>query len=89
MLGGAPVGSDPDLLIWLKTPREVADIAAALATLEEDSFRQRYRAIPPDDYGMVPNEGDLAYTAMALQQMQTFYVHAATTGESVLFVAYQ
>jgi hypothetical protein len=89
VLGGEVLYTDDDYIMSLKTPAQVAAISAALAALDERSFRTCYDRIDADDYGVVPGDEDFAYTWHWLQDVRRLYATAAAAGRHVLFTADQ
>jgi hypothetical protein len=86
VLGGEQlVSGDVDYTMSLKSPAEVADVAAALDGLTENAFRERYFSIPPDDYGTPLSDEDLAYTWEAVEHVRELFRVAAREGRHVLF----
>jgi hypothetical protein len=89
VLAGEVLYTDDDYIMSLKTPAQVTAIAAALATLDEASFRQRYDRIDADDYGVDLDDEDFGYTWHWLQEVRRLYATAAAQGRHVLFTADQ
>lgn len=89
VLAGELLYSDDDYIMSLKSPAKVKDIAAALEGITESGFRDRYEAIPGDEYGMEPNEDDFSYTWEWFQNVRSLYIRAASEGRYVLFTADQ
>lgn len=89
VLGGEPLYSDDDYIMSLKTPAQVKDIAAALARLTEDGFRQKFDAIPASEYAGDLDDEDFAYTWHWFQGVRDLYQRAAREGRYVLFTADQ
>ncbi len=89
VLGGKRIGTDPGLIIRLKTPDEVQMVANMAGGISHDIFRKCYFALPVQDFLIAPNEADFQYSWTHFQQMQRFYENAAQSGEYVVFTAYQ
>jgi hypothetical protein len=75
--------------VYLKHPPEVAEIAAALASLTQDEFADRWEQLEPD-----PNPEGLGLTFTraeaeefwpCIEGMRDFYQRAAVEGFAVLF----
>ncbi len=89
VLGGEILCNGDDYIMSLKTPQQVSAIAAALALLQESSFRARYDQIDAGDYDGVLGEEDFQYTWNWLQEVRRLYATAAAEGRYVLFSADQ
>ena len=89
ILAGELLYTESDYIMSLKSPAQVKDIAAALATVTEATFRERYFSIDPDSYGTELSEEDLAYTWEWFQSVRDLYLRAAAEGRYVLFTADQ
>lgn len=77
-------------IMSLKTPQQVKDIAAALARITEEVFRDRYDAINVEDYGPeFFGDDDFDYTWSYFQDVRNLYARAAQEGKAVLFTADQ
>lgn len=89
ILGGQWLHEGDNYIVVYKTPREVQDVAKALGDVNEADFRECYFRIDPDDYGMLPDEQDYAYTWDWFTGVRDFYQEAAARGWAVLFAASQ
>jgi Domain of unknown function (DUF1877) len=89
VLAGELLYIDSDYIMSLKTPQQVSDIATALQSLTEASFRQRYFAIDDVSYGQPLSDEDFKYTWEWFQVVRDFYTRAAKEGRFVLFTADQ
>lgn len=89
VLAGELLYTESDYIMSLKTPIQVADVAKALADLTESTFRKRYFAIKPGDYGSPLTEEDFQYTWEWFQRVRDFYAKAAAENRFVLFTADQ
>jgi hypothetical protein len=88
ILGGESLYSESDYIISLKTPEQVRDIAAALPSVTEAEFRQKYFAIP-ESYGLPLSEDDFNYTWENFQAVREFFLLVAKENRYVLFTADQ
>jgi hypothetical protein len=89
VLGGESIYGEDDCVMSLKTPKQVARAAAALAEVDEREFRRRYFALDPADYGTPPTEQDLAYTWEWFIEVREFWMRAAEERRYVLFTVDQ
>jgi hypothetical protein len=89
VLAGELLYTSDDYIMSLKSQSQVKDIAAALENISESAFRDRYDAIPSEEYGMEPNEDDFSYTWEWFQNVRALYGRAASEGRYVLFTADQ
>jgi hypothetical protein len=85
ILGGRRLSAGDDYIAIYKTAQEVADVAAALATIDEEAILERYRQLVPVDYAPEYGEDDAAYTAEWYAAVRTLYATAAREGLSALF----
>jgi hypothetical protein len=89
VIGGEPLYAEGDYIMSLKTPKEVAEVAAALAKISKEEFRKKYDAMDVVAYGCPKNDVDFEYTWEWLTGVVAFYQRAATAGRFVLFSADQ
>ena len=89
VLGGQPLYSQDDYIISLKTPEQVKDAAAAIASITQEQFRDRYDAIDPAEYGLDLTDEDFHYTWEWFQEVRALYERAASESRHVLFTADQ
>jgi hypothetical protein len=89
ILAGELLYTDSDYIMSLKNPRQVQDIADALASIDEAQFRSRYFGIDPSNYGFELSEEDFGYTWEWFQEVRSLYRRAADEGRYVLFTADQ
>lgn len=87
--GGRMLNEEDDYFVVLITPAEVAEIAAALATIEEAWLRERYFAIPDSDYEGEKSEADWDYTRRQFEGLPEFFATAAQAGRHVIFTVDQ
>jgi len=85
ILGGRQLYSGDDYVISLKDPSQCADLAEALAAVDEDLLRKRYFAISPEDYGRDLTEEDFGYTFSWFSGLPGFYQKAAKAKRHVIF----
>jgi hypothetical protein len=89
VIGGDPIYAKGDYIMSLKTPKEVADVASALAKILKEEFRKKYDAMDAKAYGCPKNAEDFEYTWKWLTGVGAFYQRAAAAGRYVLFSADQ
>jgi hypothetical protein len=89
VLGGELLYTRDDYIMSLKTPAQVREIANALETLTEASFRRLYDAIDPDDYDGEIGDEDFGATWGWFTNVRDLYRRAAQEGRYVLFTADQ
>lgn len=89
VLGGQPLYAQDDYIISLKTPKQVKDVAAAVADMTQAQFRDRYNAIDPEEYGLELTDEDFQYTWEWFQEVRRLYQTAASEDRHVLFTADQ
>lgn len=89
VLAGELLYTGSDYIMSLKRPEQVRDIAAALASIDEAQFRDRYFAIESSDYGFELSEEDFGYTWEWFQEVRDLYQRAADERRYVLFTADQ
>jgi hypothetical protein len=83
--GGEQLYLGEDYTVSYVSPREVRDVAAALAQVTADWFTDRYSKAVPQDYS--PNYGreDLEYSWAWFQNVRELFGRAAAEGRSVIF----
>ena len=89
VLGGKLLYTGGDYIMSLKTPQQVAEIAAALASLTEEEFKHRYDQIDKDSYDGELDDEDFEYTWHWFQSVRQLYSRAAAEQRYVLFTADQ
>lgn len=89
VLAGELLYTGDDYILSLKSPTQVKDIAAALETITEATFRARYNKIPPSEYGGELDDEDFSYTWEWFQNVRELFRRAASEGRYVLFTADQ
>ncbi len=65
------------------------DVAAAIASITEEQFKERYNSIDPDEYGFDLTDEDFQYTWEWFQEVRTLYQTATAENRHVLFTADQ
>ncbi|AFU02129.1 hypothetical protein AW168_24560 [Nocardia brasiliensis] len=89
VLGGTRLDAGEDYFVSHVTAVQVGDVARALALLDEQSFRERFFALDPDDYDGARDATDFAYTWSNLVEVTTFFTRAAQLDRSVIFTVDQ
>jgi hypothetical protein len=89
ILGGRHLYSGDDYIASYLSPKEVADVARAIAPLSKSWFRERYFSIAPDDYGSRVDEEDFEYTWSYFEPLKAFFAKAAAAGRVVVFTVGQ
>lgn len=89
VLAGELLYTASDYIMSLKNPKQVKDVASALASVSQDDFRKGYFKISPKEYGTPVTEEDFAYTWEWFQSVRDLYQRAAAEGRHVLFTADQ
>jgi hypothetical protein len=89
VLGGQPLYGQDDYIISLKTPDQVKDVAAVVAGITQDQFRELYNAIDPEKYGLDLTDEDFQYTWDWFQDVCVLYRTAASENRHVVFTADQ
>ena len=89
ILGGTQLYDGDDYIISLKTPNQVADIAAALKPIGEADLRQRHDKIDRETYQGTVDEANFEYTWSWFPSLPEFYANAAEAGRSVIFTVDQ
>lgn len=89
VLGGAPLTSDDDYIMSLKTPEQVRAIASALEGLTKGGLRERYDRIDGARYAGQLGDDDFEIMWSWFLGVRALYVKAAAEGRSVLFTADQ
>jgi hypothetical protein len=89
ILGGKHLYEGDDYVVALVPSDEVPDVAAALARISEDDFRERYRRLVPKDYAPEWGDDDLAYTWENFEAVAALYAAAARGGRAIVFTVDQ
>jgi uncharacterized protein DUF1877 len=89
ILGGPNLHGENDYIVILKSSQAVAGVADALAGIDDEAFRERYRQLVPHDYAPEYGEEDLEYSSGWFSGLREFYRAAAERGRAVLFTVDQ
>ena len=89
ILGGEPLYSKDDYIMSLKSPKQVQEITAALASVTEAAFGLKYFAIDQKSYGFPLSKEDCGYSWEYFQSVREFFLNAAKENRYVLFTADQ
>ncbi len=89
ILGGRHLYEGDDYVVALVPKDEVPAVAAALATIDEAAFAERYRRWVPPDYAPEYGDDDLAYSWSNLRDVVKLYGRAAQEGRAVVFTVDQ
>ena len=89
VLGGKHLYDGDDYVVSYVEPKEVKDVAAALAPITQADFRKRYDAIDPDEYEGPHGEEDFGATWEAFVAVRELFKRAADAGRSVVFTVDQ
>ena len=89
ILGGEVLRGDregeEDYIVTCKNPHQVKRICQFLQELTEETFRELYFAIDPEEYGFELSEDDFEYTWYYLSDSIPFWKNAAEKQLWVLF----
>lgn len=88
ILGGELLYTEPDYILSLKTPRQVADAAAELVTISESDFRDGFSKIGEFEIEHSFEE-DLEYSWNWFLTLREFWLRAAEEERFVLFTVDQ
>lgn len=89
VFGGTQLYDGDDYIIFLKSPEQVADVAAALKDIGEAALRERYFKIDAETYDGEVSEEDFGATWDWFQELPDFYAKAAKAKRSVMFTVDQ
>ena len=89
VLGGGHHFEGDDYIVARLRAGEVAQVAAALETVDETWMRQRYDCIDPTDYQGLLSDEDFEYTWSWFTQVRDFYRQAAAANCAVIFTVDQ
>ena len=89
VLGGRQLYEGDDYIVSFVTSEQVKQVADAIREIDKTWIRQRYFAIPADDYGFPLSEEDCDYTWSWFQGVQALYQKAASAGRAVMFTVDQ
>lgn len=88
ILGGELLYSGDDYIISLKTPQQVADVAAQLPTITEETFTKCFRRVPVSELNGTFDE-DRDYTWGWFTEVRDFWLRAAAEGRFFIFTVDQ
>jgi hypothetical protein len=89
VLGGGHHYEGEEYVVAHLRADEVAQVAAALETVDETWMRQRYDRIDPTDYQGLLSDDDFDYTWYWFGQVRDFYRTAAAASRAVIFTVDQ
>jgi hypothetical protein len=89
VLGGGHHHEGEDYIVAHLRSDEVAQVAAALETVDHVWMRQRYDSIDPTDYQGHLSQEDFDYTWYWFEQVRDFYWQAAAAHRPVIFTVDQ
>ena len=90
ILGSRNLHGGDEYIVNLLEPSEVADVAAAIASIDRDALRRCYDAIDPESYYyLVRSDDDFEYTWLNFLGLRDFFQKAATAGRAVVFTVDQ
>lgn len=83
--GGEMLNEDDAYFVVLLEPKEVREVAAALADVGPDWIRERYRALEFPEYEEPKSEEDLGYLVSSFEGLPAFFARAAKEKLHVIF----
>lgn len=83
--GGEMLNEDDDYFVVLLTPKQVRDVAAALAGIGPDWIRERYRTLDFPEYEEPKSDEDLDYLVSSFAGLPAFFARAAKEKLHVIF----
>jgi Domain of unknown function (DUF1877) len=89
ILGGKHLYQGEDYIVAFVTKDEVPAVASALASIDDDGMRQRYRDVVPSDYAAEYGDQDREYTVENFRSVADLYSRAAKAGRAVIFTVDQ
>jgi hypothetical protein len=89
ILGGKQLHKGEQYIVALVTNDEVSAVAGALASIDDDRMRQRYRELVPPDYAAEYGDEDCEYTVDNFRGVANLYARAAKAGRAVIFTVDQ
>ena len=78
-----------EYIVCLVPANDVLAVATSLRAVSSEELRQRYFAIPVDDYGAEVNEDDFEYTKENFEDLARFFSKASEAGKAVIFTVDQ
>ena len=85
VLGGIQLHKNDSWIISLVRPEQVAEVANALASINEMEMRKRYDRIDAADYDGEIGEDDWEYTWSYFQGLPGLFQKAAESGRGIVF----
>jgi uncharacterized protein DUF1877 len=89
ILGGKHLYQGENYIVALVTKDEVPAVARALAAIDDDGMRKRYREVVPSDYAAEYGDEDREYTVDNFRDVADLYARAAKAGRAVIFTVDQ
>lgn len=89
ILGGTHLHEGGDYIVALVPAAEVPAVAEALAAIDDDALRDRYKRIVPHDYAPEYGDEDREYTVENFRDVVALYARAAKAGRAVVFTVDQ
>ncbi|HZE97608.1 MAG TPA: YfbM family protein [Planctomycetota bacterium] len=89
ILGGKHLYGGDDYVVAYVEPKEVKDVAAAMAAISEQELNSRYDAIDPDEYEGEHGGKDFEFAWGTFLNLREFFRKAAADGRSVVFTVDQ
>ena len=89
IFGGKHLHEGDDYIVALVPKDEVPDVARALASIDEKTFRDRYHRLVPKAYALEYGDDDLDYTWENFGDVAELYARAARDGCAVIFTVDQ
>jgi hypothetical protein len=89
LLGGKHLHRGEGYIVALVTKDEVPAVARALASIDDEGMRQRYREFVPRDYAAEYGDEDCEYTVDYFRSLTDLYARAAKAGRAVIFTVDQ
>ena len=85
VLNGRQLYSKEDYVISLLEPKEVAEIASGLLSVDQAWLKLQYDSIDAEEYGVPKDQQDWEYTWEYFEGMVLFFQKAAHSGRHVVF----
>ena len=89
ILGGRQLYGGDWYIVAFVSSEQAAQVAEALGAISKADLRQRYFAIPAEDYDADLGEEDFEYTWSWFQPLTEFWRRAAAAGRAVVFTVDQ
>ena len=85
VLGGKQLHNEDDFVVSFLTSQQVADVASALASVDREWLRERYRAIDPATYGAPATDEEFDYIWTCFSGLPAFFGRAVAAHRAVIF----